>query len=147
MSLINREALQTVFEKECVGECGCCKYAKHDPEGCALIGNAQVVDAEPVRHKGNTTFISTNNLDGYADRIIVGQGTICKVYYRDEPVRHGQWIPKNVDAIVTKFKCSECGRTVRCGNDYFGKPTKYVSSTFPYCHCGAKMDGDKDDRN
>ena len=57
-------------------------------------------------------------------------------------VRHGRWIPKKVDAIATKFQCSECGRTVECGNDYFGKPTKYVSSTFPYCHCGAKMDAE-----
>lgn len=57
-----------------------------------------------------------------------------------KPMRHGQWIPKKVDAIETEFQCSECGRTVECGNDYFGKPTKHVSSTFPYCHCGAKMD-------
>ena len=61
-----------------------------------------------------------------------------------EPVRHGRWIPKKVDAIVTKFQCSDCGRTVECGNDYFGKPPKYVSSTFPYCHCGAKMDGESE---
>lgn len=59
-------------------------------------------------------------------------------------VRHGRWIAKGVDAIVTKFQCSECGRTVECCNDYFGKPTKHVSSTFPYCHCGAKMRGDED---
>lgn len=47
--------------------------------------NLTTVDAEPVRHEGNTTFITTENLGDYADRIIVGQGTFCKVYYGDEP--------------------------------------------------------------
>ena len=40
--LISRSALQKLFEAECVGECGCCKYIRHDPEGCALIDEASV---------------------------------------------------------------------------------------------------------
>jgi hypothetical protein len=48
--LISREKLQKVFERECIGECGCCKHIKHNPEGCALIDNAPAADAEPVRH-------------------------------------------------------------------------------------------------
>ena len=48
--LISREKLQKAFERECIGECGCCKHIKHNPEGCALIDNAPAVDAEPVRH-------------------------------------------------------------------------------------------------
>lgn len=96
--------------------------------------NAPAVDAEVVRHEGNTTFVETNNLDAYADRIIVGQGNICKVYYADEPVRHGRWIleacgfdmyQRTTDCV---FRCSECG--LRAGNKY------------PYCHCGAKMDAE-----
>lgn len=47
------------------------------------VKEAPTVDAEPVRHEGNTTFITTDNLDAYADRIIVRQGNWCKVYYRD----------------------------------------------------------------
>lgn len=58
-----------------------------------------------------------------------------------EPVRHGAWTPKKVDAITTEFECSECGRTVTLTNDYFGKAPDYASSYYPYCHCGAKMDG------
>ena len=57
-----------------------------------------------------------------------------------EPVRHGKWIVVKVDATETKFQCSECGREVKCGNDYFMKPTKHVNASYPYCHCGAKMD-------
>lgn len=46
--LISKAALQAVFEGECVGECGCCKHIRHNPEGCSLIDNAPAVDAEPV---------------------------------------------------------------------------------------------------
>lgn len=46
--LIRRSKLQAAFERECIGECGCCMHAKHDPEGCALIDSAPTVDAVEV---------------------------------------------------------------------------------------------------
>lgn len=50
--LIRRSELRATFERECIGECGCCVHVKHDPEGCALIDNASPVDAvEVVRCK------------------------------------------------------------------------------------------------
>lgn len=52
-------------------------------EAQQVINGARPVDAEVVRHEGNTTFVTTDNLDAYADRIIVRQGNWCKVYYRD----------------------------------------------------------------
>lgn len=60
--LISRAALQKVFEAECVGECGCCKHVKHDPEGCGLIDDAPSIDAEPVRH--GRWILSGLNLQG-----------------------------------------------------------------------------------
>ncbi len=48
--LISRSDLQKAFERECIGECGCCKHVKHNPEGCALIDNSPAVDAEPVKY-------------------------------------------------------------------------------------------------
>lgn len=48
-----------------------------------VVNSAPAVDAEVVRHEGNTTFITTDNLDAYADRVIIRQGNWCKVYYRD----------------------------------------------------------------
>lgn len=57
--LISREKLQKAFERECIGECGCCKHIKHNPEGCALIDNAPTVDAEPARH-GKWEIINRN---------------------------------------------------------------------------------------
>lgn len=49
-----------------------------------------------------------------------------------EPVKHGRWI---IIDDVEKFlaKCSECGRV---------EDTRLIED-YPYCHCGAKMDGGK----
>ena len=48
-------------------------------------------------------------------------------------VKHGRWIIID-DTEQFIAKCSICGRTEdsRCIND------------MPYCHCGVKMDGDKE---
>ena len=44
-----------------------------------------------------------------------------------EPVRHGRWIKLDRDIAV----CSECGR----------HENALLVDSYPYCHCGAKMDG------
>ena len=56
-------------------------------------------------------------------------------------VVHGQWCVSKIRSIETVFYCSECKRTVTVGNDFFGEAPKSVSAAYPYCHCGAKMDG------
>lgn len=58
--LIRRSELRATFERECIGECGCCVHVKHDPEGCDLVDNAPAVDAEPVRHGRWIPNIRTN---------------------------------------------------------------------------------------
>lgn len=60
-------------------------------------------------------------------------------------VVHGQWCVSKIRSIGTVFYCSECKRTVTVGNDFFGEAPKSVSAAYPYCHCGAKMDGGFDD--
>lgn len=50
-----------------------------------------------------------------------------------EPVRHGRWI-KWDDYVVM---CSECGKLEK----------RLPALSYPYCHCGAKMDGGKDNDN
>lgn len=47
------------------------------------------------------------------------------------PVKHGEWIEDKLEypeEVIFRYKCSECGRT------------ELVKE--PYCHCGAKMDGE-----
>ena len=62
-----------------------------------------------------------------------------------EPVRHGRWIPEIVGCTETVFKCSKCCRLVKQMNDYAYKASKHVGSSYPYCHCGAKMDLEAED--
>lgn len=53
-----------------------------------------------------------------------------------EPKRKtGKWIEEQRGIKVTLYKCSECGRTVMDDTGYD------VAKDFPFCHCGAKMDG------
>lgn len=53
-----------------------------------------------------------------------------------EPERKtGKWITVDKGLIVTSYKCSECGRTVRDDTGYD------VCKDYPYCHCGARMEG------
>ena len=56
-------------------------------------------------------------------------------------VVHGRWCASKIRSIETVFYCSECKRTVTVGNDFFGEAPQSVSAAYPYCHCGAKMDG------
>lgn len=48
--------------------------------------------------------------------------------------RHGYW--KQNQYCKRIYFCSECGRHIEDGSIH-----KNPSVHFPYCHCGAKMDG------
>lgn len=51
-------------------------------------------------------------------------------------VRHGRWLP--IVSYNNTYKCSECGRLLVDITDGL----KMVAKHYPYCHCGAKMDGE-----
>ena len=51
------------------------------------------------------------------------------------PVVHGRWLP--IVSYNNTYKCSECGRLLVDITDGL----KMVAKHYPYCHCGAKMDG------
>lgn len=54
-----------------------------------------------------------------------------------ENQKTGHWIRITNGAIREKYTCSECGRQIEdCGIENL-LPIKY-----PYCHCGAKMEGE-----
>lgn len=60
-----------------------------------------------------------------------------------EPVRHGTWKlgVSEKPLCISACKCSECGRFIYPGVRLPEITRKYLSEIFPYCHCGAKMDG------
>lgn len=50
------------------------------------------------------------------------------------PVVHGQWEQVQRWATKAKYRCSVCGREIMSA-------TTVNVAKYPYCHCGAKMDG------
>lgn len=50
------------------------------------------------------------------------------------PVVHGQWEQVKKWATRAKYRCSVCGREIMSA-------VKVNIEKYPYCHCGAKMDG------
>lgn len=56
------------------------------------------------------------------------------------PVMRGCWVIEKVIGATTTFSCSRCGRKVAVINNRHGKPAEHIAETYPYCHCGAKMD-------
>ncbi len=53
------------------------------------------------------------------------------------PMVHGRWLP--IVSYNNTYKCSECGRLLVDITDGL----KMVAKHYPYCHCGAKMDGER----
>lgn len=53
------------------------------------------------------------------------------------PVVHGTWLP--IVSYNNTYKCSECGRLLVDITDGL----KMVAKNYPYCHCGAKMNGEE----
>lgn len=55
-------------------------------------------------------------------------------------VVHGRWMPFRSGDWTSVFECSECHRriTVGCDKDI---AEERVNKLYPFCNCGAKMDG------
>lgn len=45
-----------------------------------------------------------------------------------DPVKHGKWVEVQLTRKTKEYKCSECGH--------------WEAIKYPYCNCGAKMDGE-----
>ena len=56
-------------------------------------------------------------------------------------VVHGRWLFVTKGQKASAYACSECNRVVTlvCDED---KVKEHLTKKYPYCHCGAKMDGD-----
>lgn len=56
------------------------------------------------------------------------------------PVVHGRWELIRCGYLTSAFRCSACGRRVSAPSDKEKTPF-YLKDRYPYCNCGAKMDG------
>ena len=89
-------------------------------------------DIEALKAKDTRAFYKAKGAKEILDSV---DTDLCYIPVADvQPVKHGRWIiTDDVEHFIAV--CSECGRTEdsRAIND------------MPYCHCGARMDGDTND--
>lgn len=52
-----------------------------------------------------------------------------------QEVKHGKWIYKGYEMMGHAFQCSLCGRWI------FSNSLDCIIKGYPFCHCGAKIDG------
>lgn len=58
-----------------------------------------------------------------------------------EKVRHGRWIRQQSGFGYSVWKCSICGRVLLPQTSPLLSNMEHLNDLYPYCHCGAKMDG------
>lgn len=58
-----------------------------------------------------------------------------------EQVRHGRWIRQQSGFGYSVWKCSICGRVLLPQTSPLLSNMEHLNDLYPYCHCGAKMDG------
>lgn len=134
--LISKKALLEQMDRMFLGA----DPADHEQNGIfkcrVLVKEAPSIEAEPVRHEGDITHITTDDLDKYQGMIIVDEGEkskFCAVYYADDR-EHGRWTWITEDI----YRCENCGERVHV-KEVMGRPD------WDYCpSCGAKMDAKED---
>ena len=61
------------------------------------------------------------------------------------PVRHGLWVPCRIGELTSTYKCSVCERRVCVSGEEQAHEAK-LQKEYPYCHCGARMDGGQNEK-
>ena len=91
-----------------------------------------------------TAFDAVTDLAGKAstrsaiDAVWISARALKKLPAADvAPVVHGRWEQVKEWATKAKYRCSVCGREIMSA-------VKVNIEKYPYCHCGAKMDGGAD---
>ena len=85
-----------------------------------------------VYNEAQTIFISP----GYEGKT----GLRGKVFSEQPERKIGKWIEEERGIHTTKYRCSVCGRVVWDDTGYD------ITTDYPYCNCGAKMEGAKNER-
>lgn len=60
------------------------------------------------------------------------------------PVVHGRWKLLHAGDWTSVCVCSVCGRRETVASSDMCNPEDRMSKIYPFCHCGAKMDGGAD---
>ena len=96
------------------------------------------IDANALK----TSFEEDGHLSTYIEEFIDNAPTIDA-----EPVRHGRWIMDDIG----RHRCSICSERlpfIHCySEETYDEWYEEIEETLYCSHCGAKMDGGKDDEN
>lgn len=76
----------------------------------------------------------------YLDPVLIS-GVINAPAADVEPVRHGRWELLRKGDWNSVFVCSLCGRRETIAESESYNSQLKMPKKYPYCHCGAKMDG------
>ena len=96
----------------------------------------KLIKADPISN-GIAEYLATNAYlnDSAQDALeMVGKWINEAPTVDAAPVIHGQWEQVQRWATKAKYRCSVCGREIMSA-------VKVNIEKYPYCHCGAKMDG------
>lgn len=107
-----------------------------ETHACDLISRQAAISL-PVKPKEDRYFQTQNLDDAYDYGWYSLQKCIEKLPPAQPERKRGRWIMKYKGSVVTSYKCSECGRTVKDDTGYD------VSKDYPFCHCGADMRGEQ----
>lgn len=95
--------------------------------------DADALRADAITRSGGTEFAFDNCYPFWQFSQAIAQALTIEAV----PVVHGRWEQVQRWATKAKYRCSVCGREIMSA-------TKVNIEKYPYCHCGARMDGDGD---
>ena len=102
---------------------------------------SKYLDFDIAIRKLGTWYNDLAEANGSDDDFVKGYGNamddLADVPAADvQEVKHGKWIYKGRNPVMSHvFECSVCERWI-CANS-----VDHVVEEYPFCHCGAKIDG------
>lgn len=100
---------------------------------------SRYVDIENVKLKGISVF--DQNLEVLIPLSDVRKSLQMTPTADVREVKHGKWIYKGHHEMMGHaFECSVCERWI------FTDSTEHIVEEYPYCHCGAKMDLEENEK-
>lgn len=79
------------------------------------------------------------------ERVFEAEEAVYRLPVADvAPVVHGRWKLLHKGDWTSVFICSVCGRRETIAESEAYNSALKMPKKYPYCHCGARMDGDSD---
>lgn len=106
---------------------------------------AEYIERQAAIHAIMKVYVRTA---GYKarERVFEAKEAVHRLPVADvAPVVHGRWELLCKGDWASVFVCSVCGRRERITESESYNSQLKMPREYPYCHCGARMDGDSDE--